>query len=312
MRSLELCAFAKINLGINVFERLETGYHRVDMVIHAIELCDKIRISAVPSAQMRIEIECVGADNIPKDCENIACKAAYRLLSHMSFKADVRIGLEKRIPAAAGLAGGSSDAAAVLLALNELLNIRLNLDELAEIGATVGADIPFCVYANALGNREIFDKLSDEEKKRASVCMRARGIGEELAPLNSIACKLLLFKPNLEVSTKEVYTGLDELDAEKFEAPDIEKIVLALQEDDIDVLAESAGNVLEAYTLERYPQVHELKRYVSQQLGAKTVLMSGSGPTIFALYNRNEKLDFDFEKLKNVEVIDTFTLKKGE
>ena len=164
MRSLELCAFAKINLGINVFERLETGYHRVDMVMHAIELCDKLRISAVPSAQMRIEIECVGADNIPKDCENIAYKAADRLLSHMSLKADVRIGLEKRIPAAAGLAGGSSDAAAVLLALNELLDIRLNLDELAEIGATVGADIPFCVYANALGNREIFDKLSDEEK----------------------------------------------------------------------------------------------------------------------------------------------------
>lgn len=311
MRSLEIRAFAKINLGINVLQKLENGYHRVDMVMHAISLCDNIEIDVEPQEETHITLKLAveGDETIPLGAENLAYKAADAILKRTSKKADVRISLTKKIPSAAGLAGGSSDAAAVLLGLNKLLDMKLTLDAIAEIGTQIGADVAFCVYANALGNEAIFAQLCDKDRKRASFCMRAQGIGEVLTPLKSMGSRALLFKSDLEVSTKEVYQGLDDMDIRNLEIPDINGLVSAIQRGDANGIACNAGNVLEAYTLKKYPQIDELKHVIAKVLEPELVLMSGSGPTIFALCEQDAQISLDFE---NTKLFDVHLMKGGD
>ncbi|MGP1569524.1 MAG: 4-(cytidine 5'-diphospho)-2-C-methyl-D-erythritol kinase [Eubacteriales bacterium] len=315
MNFLELQAYAKINLGINVLEKLENGYHRVDMVMHTVALCDTLSIGSELSDQTDIALEFANGieNNMPADIENLAYKAADELLKYISQKARVCINLTKKIPVAAGLAGGSSDAATVLLGLNKLLGSKLKLNELAEIGAKIGADVVFCIYANALGNKVVFEELSEADKKRTSFCMRAQGIGEILTRLEPLSGRIILFKIAHGISTREVYDGFDDLAEKCSVTPNIENLVAEIQAADIDGVVKNAGNALEAYTLIKYPQIYELKKKLSERLGAKLVMMSGSGPTIFALCDENVKIDLDLEYfgLEKANVFDTYLMKGG-
>ncbi len=315
MSGVLLKAFAKINLGLNVIDKLESGYHRVDMVMHAIGLCDGIHIEAFDSEETVIDLDVTGEDSasVPDGSDNLAYKAAYEFLKRVKKRAYVKIILDKKIPTAAGLAGGSTDAAAVLLGLNSLQSEPLAFDELVVLGAEIGADVPFCIHTNALGNDIIFDELKENDKKPLSFCMRAGGIGEVLTPLNSVVARVVLLKPELQISTKEVYEGYDSLENKFVKKADIDGLINALKIGDLEAMSENAENVLQEYTLKKYPKVAELKRKMSEDANAKFVMMSGSGPTIFAIYDKDTKFDLDIKhlELSKIKFFDTW-LMKGE
>lgn len=301
-------AFAKINLGINVLGKMQNGYHKIDMILHAIELADIVTVSVAERSETSVKLEISGmrqnseADSaleIPIDDRNLAVKAA-RLFFEKTGKAlAIDIRLEKKIPIAAGLAGGSSDAAAVLLSLNKLLDTRLSLKELAAIGSEIGADVAFCIYANALGNPEIEATLSRQDKEFASFCMRAENKGELLSPLNCVQGKLLLLKPPFGLSTKEVYEGFDELSVDEVAFVPMDKMVEAIKNRDCDAIWNYAANALEGYSCKRFTEISRLKRKIIEKARASLVMMSGSGPTIFAIYDSEEKRDKDFSEFKD-------------
>lgn len=315
--SLELKAFAKINLGLNVFERLETGYHRVDMIMQAIALCDNINVGLVGATGSRqfndfreIKLNITGnVNDIPVDKSNLAYKAAKLFLEKAEIVATIDIKIEKNIPSSAGLAGGSTDAAAVLLALDFLFKTNLGLKKLADMGAILGADVAFCIYADALGNDVLRDTLSVNDIEMASTCMRAQGIGEVLAPLKPVELGIILFKPELGISTKEVYEGID---GTTLHHVDVEKIIEGLETGELEKLYNNAGNDLEQYSVFKYNEIKEIKQLVSQRGRARLVLMSGSGPTVYALYDSEEKLNEDFTEIKsenNMLILKTYSIR---
>ena len=253
-----LKALAKINLGLDVLGRRENGYHDVKMVMQTIYLYDNVTISKTDESGIQVESNLF---YLPVDENNIAYKAAKKLMDEFQIQEGVRIVLEKHIPVAAGMAGGSSTAAAVLVGMNRLFSLGLSQEELMERGVSLGADVPYCVM-------------------RGTVL--AEGIGEILTPLPPLPkCYVLIAKPGISVSTKQVYEKLDSKEIE--EHPDIDGILDGLEHGNLRKIANSMGNVLEKVTIADYPIIEDIKRTM-KEAGALNAMMSGSGPTVFGLF----------------------------
>lgn len=258
MNQIELKALAKINLGLDVLGKRENGYHDVRMIMQSIYLYDEVKIEKKDTP----EIEVVSNLNfLPTGEDNIAYKAARLLREEFKISDGVKITLKKHIPVAAGLAGGSSNAAAVLFGMNRMFRLGLSQKSLMERGVKLGADVPYCIM-------------------RGTVL--AEGIGEELHKLPAMPkCTVLIAKPPVSVSTKTVYEALDS--KEITEHPDIDGIIEGLERQDLKKIAGFMGNVLEDVTIPMHPVIDEIKQ-VMKDCGALGAMMSGSGPTVFGLF----------------------------
>lgn len=255
---------AKINLSLDVLHKRSDGYHEVEMVMTMVDLADRIEMQELSRDTIIISSQ---AGYIPLDEKNLAFQAARLIKDRYDVKQGVYIHLDKQIPVAAGLAGGSSDAAATLRGLNRLWDLNIPMEELQVLGAELGSDVPFCVT----GGTAV-----------------ARGRGEKLEPIVSPPqCWVVLAKPPINVSTSEIYGKLNAREIKYH--PSTEGVLNAIREKRFDQLCGSLGNVLEEVTLDLYPEVRHLKECM-QRLGADGVLMSGSGPTVFGLVSKEAKV----------------------
>lgn len=263
MDKLELKALGKINLGLDVLGRRENGYHDVRMVMQTLYLYDQIKIEKTKKPGIELVTNLF---YLPANENNLAYKAADLLMKEFEIKEGVKITLEKHIPVAAGMAGGSSNAATVLFGMNRMFSLGLSQQELMDRGVTLGADVPYCIM-------------------RGTVL--AEGIGEILTPLPAMPkCHVLIAKPPISVSTKLVYEKLDS--HEITEHPDIDGILEGLKDQNLKKIASSMGNVLERVTIEEYPVIEEIKQIMKEN-GALNAMMSGSGPTVFGIYDDKDK-----------------------
>jgi len=295
-RSITLRSFAKINLSIDVIGKLPTGYHQVDMVMQQLELHDKVKVSWKPGKDWSLKLS-TNRSYLPTDQRNIAYKAAQSMMgpNYAKYRGEIEINIEKRIPVAAGLAGGSGNGAVVLLALNHLWKLGLDVAGLCEIGAPLGADVPFCIMGSARSNK-LLGKTMNEDPRAAS-CARATGIGTDLEPIRpGLNAFVVLSKPPVKVSTKEVYEGLDL--SQIMERPDNEKLVAGLKENNYFKATKNMINVLEIYTINSYPIVMYTKNKAKESGNPLQVLMSGSGPTVFAIYTNMLKARSAADHLK--------------
>lgn len=255
---------AKINLSLDVLYKREDGYHEVEMVMTMVDLADRIEMQELPRDTIIISSQ---AGYIPLDEKNLAFQAARLIKERYGVRQGVYIHLDKKIPVAAGLAGGSSDAAATLRGLNRLWRLGIGMKELQKLGEELGSDVPFCVT----GGTAV-----------------ARGRGEKLEPIESPPqCWVILAKPPINVSTSEIYGKLQAGAIRKH--PSTAGVLEAIREKRFEQLCGELGNVLEEVTLELYPEVRQLKE-VMVKLGAEGVLMSGSGPTVFGLVSKEAKV----------------------
>lgn len=258
MEKLELKALGKINLGLDVIGRRDNGYHDVRMVMQTLYLYDNVVLEKKTEPGIEIESNLFF---LPKDDNNIAYKAAKLLIDEFQIQGGIKITLDKHIPVAAGMAGGSSNAAAVLYGMNRMFGLGLSQEELMERGVVLGADVPYCIM-------------------RGTVL--AQGIGEVLTPLAPMPkCQILIAKPPISVSTKLVYEKLDSKEIEQH--PDIDGIIAGLEAGDLSAVASSMGNVLEKVTVEEYPVIAQIKECMLRG-GALGAMMSGSGPTVFGIF----------------------------
>ena len=263
MNSIELKSRAKINLSIDVLGKRPDGYHLVEMIMQTIDLFDNIKIFSLEEDQIIISSN---SKDIPVDSSNIVYKAANLIKQEFNIKKGVEIYIDKNIPIAAGMAGGSSNAAAVLVGLNKLWGLNLSKNELKELGLQLGADVPFCIEGEASLAENIGEKLTNIE-----------GLSQDVF--------ILVCKPELFVSTKEVYEAIDSKIIEK--RPDNKLLIRLLKENNIELLAKNMYNVLESVTKEKYPIIKEIEKIMidNKALGA---MMSGSGPTVFGLYTNED------------------------
>ncbi|NLX63928.1 MAG: 4-(cytidine 5'-diphospho)-2-C-methyl-D-erythritol kinase [Clostridiaceae bacterium] len=287
MERLTILAPAKINLSIDVKDRLASGYHSVEMIMQTIDLFD---IITVERTQSDVSIQC-DDPQLPCDHGNIALKAAELFFEKCPYKGGARISLKKNIPIAAGLGGGSSDSAGVLKALNRLYDNCLTDTELAEISGRLGADVAFFLSGGT---------------------QYARGIGNELTQLPDLGdVHILLVNPGFPVSTKFVYENLDI--SNMGERPDIPGIIDAIKRRDINFVAENMRNVLESVTLKKYPELKTIMNKLIES-GALGSLMSGSGPTVFGIYQSGDKAEAAKEEFlkQYANVYHTITIGRRE
>ena len=308
MKSISLNAYAKINFALDVLEKLPDGFHKVDMIMHMIELHDTVLVRWYPDGKdFSVSLK-TNKYYLPTDERNIAYKAAIVMKEKYrpDIKGTVKIDIKKEIPVAAGLAGGSGNGAAVILGLDYLWNLGLSLDELLRTGAELGSDVPFSIAGIAKINRKLGSRLNNDPM--ATVCARAEGKGTELTPLPSIKTDILLSKPSISVSTGEVYNGID---GEKTEIrPDIDEMVKAIISNDMSNIRGNMINLLERYTAKTYPQVEKTMELMREGAAEGQILMSGSGPTVFSAFMGREELESQYEKMKKVnsETIRTRTM----
>jgi len=264
-------AYAKINLGLDVVRRLPNGYHEVRMIMQTVDICD---ILAFSKAEEGIHLK-VDNMELPTDGNNLICKAAKLLLDTKGVTGGVNITLEKHIPIAAGMAGGSTDAAATLIAVNELYELGLDVEELKELGVKIGADVPYCIEGGTA---------------------LAEGIGEVLTTLPAPPdCYLVVAKPDINVSTKFVYENLRANELK--DHPDIDGMIQCLVDQDLAGIATRLENVLETVTIPAHPIIQDIKDALVD-LGAMNALMSGSGPTVFGLFTDKEKAEMAAEQVR--------------
>lgn len=265
MNSITVNAYAKINLGLDVLRKRPDGYHDVCMIMQSLDLHDIITIQKTDTGRIMLN---TNLSYLPHDRNNLGFKAAELFLKTISSSAGLEITLEKHIPVAAGLAGGSSDAAAVLKALNILFQAGLTEEELKKLGVRLGADVPYCVM---LGTA-----LSE-------------GIGEVLTPLKSMPdCYILLVKPDISVSTKFVYENL--CLKNNICHPDIPAMRAFLETGDLVSLTKTMDNILQTVTEKKYPIITDIKNRM-RELGALTSVMSGSGPTVFGIFDNQSSAE---------------------
>lgn len=272
MDYIKMKALAKINLGLDVVRKREDGYHEVRMIMQTISLYDKIFIKKTKNTGIRVSTNLY---YLPNNENNLVYKAAKLLIDEFEIKNGVSMKLEKYIPVAAGMAGGSADAAAVLIGMNKLFGLGLSRKQLMDRGVSIGADVPYCIMRGTA---------------------LAEGIGERLTKLKPLPkCYILIAKPGISVSTKFVYGNLK---ADKIEKhPDIDGIIEAINNADILSVAERLGNVLEDVTIREYPVIDELKQFMKDR-GALNSLMSGSGPTVFGIFTDKNMADKAYMELK--------------
>jgi 4-diphosphocytidyl-2-C-methyl-D-erythritol kinase len=263
--------------------------HTVDMIMHQIDFFDDVMLSfhegeSLGAGDVSIELT-TNRRYLPTDQRNLAYKAAELMLEQFGDRipgGSLKIHIHKRIPVAAGMAGGSGNGAAVLHGLNALWNLNLSLPELCQLGSVLGSDIPFCVMGQARMNYHLPAKVRAD--KLAVSCARATGTGTDMEPLSAVKKAVVIAKPPIGVSTKEVYQGIDHCEIDQ--RPDNDILTNAVLEKDDQTILEQCINVLENYTLQAYPEVAKLKDVMEEDQRAEKVLMSGSGPTVFAFYQK--------------------------
>ncbi|MFR3884928.1 MAG: 4-(cytidine 5'-diphospho)-2-C-methyl-D-erythritol kinase [Lachnospiraceae bacterium] len=269
---MRLQAFAKINLGLDVLGKREDGYHEVRMIMQTIRMYDQLdmRKSVEPGIHLT-----TNKKYIPVDENNLVWRAAKLMMDTCGIMEGVSIHLHKVIPVAAGMAGGSSDAAATLVGMNRLFHCGLSKEKLMELGVQIGADVPYCVLRGTA---------------------LAEGIGEKLTVLPPMPdCWILIGKPGISVSTKYVYTTLD-LNTNTVH-PDIDGMKKALEDGNLYGITEQMGNVLQDVTIPAYLEVERIKEQM-KTLGAVNAMMSGSGPTVFGIFDNEEKAQEACQKLR--------------
>jgi 4-diphosphocytidyl-2-C-methyl-D-erythritol kinase len=291
MNTIMLKAYAKINLGLDVLGKREDGYHEVRMIMQTIRLYDKLNMKKINKDEVIIN---TNLTYLPTNENNLVYKAVQMLKDEYNLKQGICVDLQKHIPVAAGLAGGSSDAAAALIGMNRLFQLKLTKKDLMERAVKLGADIPYCI----LGGTAL-----------------SEGIGEILTPLDPMPCAyILIAKPPINVSTKYVYENL-KLDEQTIH-PDIDGIMEAIGKKDLCGVSNRLSNVLESVTIEKYPVIQEIKDTM-MRYGAMNSLMSGSGPTVFGVFqdlNLAKKAFYQLKvqgKAKQIYLTDIFNRKRG-
>ena len=272
MKDISVKALAKINLGLDVVRRREDGYHEVRMVMQTIHLFDRLEMAKNSSGEISIT---TNLSFLPTNRNNLVYRAAELLREEFQIKDGLTINLHKHIPVAAGMAGGSTDAAAVLYGMNRMFDLGLKREELMERGVKIGADVPYCIMRGTA---------------------LAEGIGEKLTALPPmVKCPVLIAKPQISVSTKFVYENLRLND--KTVHPDIDALVENIRKKDLNAVASEMGNVLETVTIPNYPVIAQIKEHMLEQ-GAVGAMMSGSGPTVFGLFEDGDTAVAAYEKMK--------------
>ena len=277
VNSLELRAYGKINLGLDVVRKREDGYHEVRMIMQTVGLYDRIIIEKNKGRELKVE---TNLPYVPDGPDNLAFRAAKLLTDEFGVKDGLYIGIRKFIPVAAGMAGGSTDAAAVLVGVNRIFNLGLSKQELMKRGVKLGADVPYCILRGTA--------LSE-------------GIGEILTPLPPAPpCHVVLAKPQISVSTKVVYGKLKANELTAGQHPDIDGMAAAIRNQDLDGIIGRLGNVLETVTVPDHPEISRIKELMTAN-GACGALMSGSGPTVFGLYKDRDQAEETCRILKQAE-----------
>lgn len=263
MKEIRLKARAKINLTLDVTGKRDNGYHELRMIMQTVALYDGVRMKKIPEPEIRLESN---VHWLPVDSRNLAWKAAELMRQTYGLTEGVEIYIDKRIPVAAGLAGGSADCAAVLVGMNRLFGLGLSLSKLEELALTMGTDIPYCV-------------------RRGTVL--AEGVGEELTDIVPPCpfCYVVLVKPPVSVSTAKVYQSLRWDQVEQH--PHTQAMIDAMAAGDVTEMGKLLCNVLETVTIPMHPQIEKIKEALMEK-GAAGALMSGSGPTVFALFTEEE------------------------
>ncbi|MEE1100666.1 MAG: 4-(cytidine 5'-diphospho)-2-C-methyl-D-erythritol kinase [Agathobacter sp.] len=273
MDEITLKALAKINLGLDVVRRREDGYHEVRMIMQTIHLYDRLNIKKIQDNDIRIKTNLAF---LPTNENNLVYKAGKLLMDEFNITQGVEVDLNKLIPVAAGMAGGSTDAAAMLYGMNKLFELGLSRKDLMERGVKIGADVPYCIMRGTA---------------------LAEGIGEELSSLPPmVKCPVLIAKPQISVSTKFVYENL-KLDGNT-PHPDIDRLIANIRGKDLKAIADSMGNVLETVTIPNYPIIADIKAHMMEH-GAVGSMMSGSGPTVFGLFDDEEIAQKAYEEMKS-------------
>ena len=263
MKTIEMTAYGKINLGLDVIRKLENGYHELDMVMQTVTLADTIGFEVLEEDEI---ILTTNKEELSTGEDNLVYQAIAGMKEEFQIKNGIKAHLVKNIPMAAGMAGGSADCAVTLEAMNLLFDLGLSKEELMERGVKYGADVPYCI------------------KKGTA---RAKGIGEKLTTLTPFpSCHIVLAKPAVSVSTKFIFEHLDVAAIEKH--PDMEALSKAVEKEDLQETAEAMGNVLEEVTMKCYPKVKEIKETMLN-CGALNALMTGSGPTVFGVFGDLKK-----------------------
>ncbi len=271
MDNIKVKALAKINLGLDVLRRREDGYHEVRMIMQTIHLFDQLEIAKTKEPGIFIK---TNLDFLPTNENNLIYKAAKLLQDTCGITDGVSVDLKKHIPVAAGMAGGSTDAAAVLYGMNEIFELGLKRQELMDLGLKIGADVPYCLMRGTA--------LSE-------------GIGEKLRSLPPVPkCPVLIAKPAVGISTKYVYENL-KLD-ENTVHPNIDAQLSAIRKGDLKALADNMGNLLETVTIPENPVIDDIKRCMIGN-GALNAMMSGSGPTVFGLFEDEKTAQAAYEKM---------------
>lgn len=272
MNEYRIKAYAKINLGLDVIRRLPNGYHEVKMIMQSIGLYDELTLKRVPDGIT------LTTDHPELSCgeDNLAYRAAKLMLDTWHIPGGIHIHLQKNIPIAAGMAGGSTDAAAVMKGISRLFDLEIPLPRLMELGMSIGADVPYCILSGTA---------------------LAEGMGEKLTPLTPAPdFYILVAKPDISVSTKYVYEHLDITKIQRH--PDISGMVRSIESSSLQGILDRMGNVLETVTIPAYPVIDTLKHRI-RELGAINSLMSGSGPTVFGIFLSEQAAEFACEQLKS-------------
>ena len=276
---MRLRALAKINLGLDILRKREDGYHEVRMIMQTIQMYDVLEMKRVRKPGISLS---VNYSYIPNDERNLVYKAAKLLMDEFQVMSGVDIHLEKFIPVAAGMAGGSSDAAAALVGINRLFKLGLSQKELMDRAVNIGADVPYCVMRGTA---------------------LAEGIGEKLTRITQVPdCFVLIGKPGINVSTKAAYESLqlDKISSH----PDIDGMIGDIERGDLLAMTQKMGNVFEPGIIEKYPVIGEIKALMESH-GALKAMMSGSGPTVFGIFDDREKMEAAAEVLRESRLAKT-------
>ena len=271
---MKIDSYAKINIGLDVIRRLPNGYHEVRIIMQTLDLSDELVIERTDKPGIFITTD---RSDIPVNEDNLIYRAAKLLMDEFDLPGGLRVKLTKNIPVAAGLAGGSGNAAATLKAVNEMFDLGLTRQQLMDRGVKIGADVPFCIMGG---------------------CALSEGIGEVLTQIPQIPeCVIVLAKPPVSVSTAYVYNHL-RLDGD--DHPDIDAIITAIRDGDIDKMAQSMGNLLESVTGPEHPVIGQIENIMTDS-GATASMMSGSGPTVFGIFKTEEQAVDAYRKLEEYD-----------
>ncbi|EOH72353.1 4-(cytidine 5'-diphospho)-2-C-methyl-D-erythritol kinase [Enterococcus malodoratus] len=262
---------AKINLGLDILGKRPDGLHELAMVMASIDLADRLYLEEIPEDRIIIE---TNKAFLPTDKKNHVYEALDLVKERFDIKKGLRVKIHKEIPVAAGLGGGSTDSAAALRAVNRLWNLGLSIEEVAELGAEVGSDVPYCVY----GQTSLVE-----------------GFGEKVTPIAPMPqCWVVVVKPRMSVSTRTIFAKIV---MEDLYHPDIASLVSAIEENDYQKMTENLGNSMEVVTIKKHPVIQQLKDRM-MKYGADAAMMSGSGPTVYALCRKYSRAKHVFNALK--------------